>query len=556
MLAAGRVLLRDSTWRGNVELHTLMEVVTTLLALMVGVVGLIRFYVKKLNIFLFIGAGFLGTAFLDGYHAVATSNWFRENFPSPLPSLIPWSWFASRIFLAVFLCFSWYFWRRGKTWGERGRVNEQTVYLFAALFALSTLFFFAFVPLPRAYYPELVFHRPQEHVAALCFLLAFIGYWRNGRWKNDIFEYCLMLALIGGFMSQSMFMSFSGGNFDAMFDAAHLLKIVSYIVVLIGLLVSLYTLLWQAEENLVRISQGKEALEQENEQRRQAEGGLRKLMDETGEAVRVLATSAVEIMASTSQLTTTATATAVAVRETTTTVEEVRQTAEVASQKAQFVFDSAQKAAQISRSGRKSTEDVAAGMTRIRQQMDAIAASMGRLSEQSQAIGQIIATVEDLSAQSNLLAVNAAIEAAKAGEHGKGFGVVAQEVKSLAVQSRQATNEVRTILSDIRKATTTAVLATEQGSKAVDAGTRHTDLAAQSIQTLAGSVSEAAQAATQIAASSQQQLVGVDQVAAAMASITQASGQNVADATQLETAARNINDLGQRLRQMVERYKV
>ncbi len=88
------------------------------------------------------------------------------------------------------------------------------------------------------------------------------------------------------------------------------------------------------------------------------------------------------------------------------------------------------------RAGRKSTEDMAAGMSRIRQQMEAIAESMMRLSEQSQTIGQIIATVEDLAAQSNLLAVNAAIEAAKAGEQGKGFGVVAQEVKSLAEQSR------------------------------------------------------------------------------------------------------------------------
>ena len=97
---------------------------------------------------------------------------------------------------------------------------------------------------------------------------------------------------------------------------------------------------------------------------------------------------------------------------------------------------------------------------RIREQMEAIAESMVRLSEQGQAIGQIIATVEDLAAQSNLLAVNASIEAAKAGEHGKGFGVVAQEVKSLAEQSKQATNQVRTILSDIQKATTAAVMAT------------------------------------------------------------------------------------------------
>ena len=73
---------------------------------------------------------------------------------------------------------------------------------------------------------------------------------------------------------------------------------------------------------------------------------------------------------------------------------------------------------------------------------------------------------------------------------------------------------------------------------------------------LAGSVTAAAQAATQIAASSQQQLVGMDQVALAMENIKQASTQNVAGANQLETAARNLNELGQRLKQMVERYKL
>ncbi len=283
---------------------------------------------------------------------------------------------------------------------------------------------------------------------------------------------------------------------------------------------------------------------------------LQRLTSDIREGVNILGSSANEIVASTSQLASSASESAAAVSETTTTVEEVRQTAQVASQKAKLVADSAQKAAQISQGGRKSTEDVAAGMNRIRQQMEAIAASMVRLSEQSQAIGQIIATVEDLATQSNLLAVNAAIEAAKAGEHGKGFGVVAQEVKSLAEQSRQATNQVRTILGDIQKATGAAVMATEEGGKAVEAGTRQTEVAGGSIQALAGSVNEAAQAATQIAASSQQQLVGVDQVAGAMESIKQASAQNVASAKQLETAARNLNDLGQQLKQMVERYKV
>jgi methyl-accepting chemotaxis protein len=99
-------------------------------------------------------------------------------------------------------------------------------------------------------------------------------------------------------------------------------------------------------------------------------------------------------------------------------------------------------------------------------------------------------------------------------------------------------------------------MATEQGTKAVEAGIRQTEAAGEAIQALSGSVSDAAQAAIQIAASSQQQLVGVAQVAAAMESIRQASAQNVSSAKQLEVAARNLNDLGQRLKQIVERYKV
>jgi methyl-accepting chemotaxis protein len=235
-------------------------------------------------------------------------------------------------------------------------------------------------------------------------------------------------------------------------------------------------------------------------------------------------------------------------------VEEVRQTAELANEKARHVCDSAQRAVHGAQSGRKATEDAGAGMLRIRHQMDGIAASMARLSEHSQTIGQIIATVEDLAVQSNLLAVNAAIEAAKAGEHGKGFAVVAQEVKSLAAQSRHATGEVRGILGEIQAATASAVLATQQGGQAVEAGGRQTETASGAIQALAGSINEAAQAATQIAASSQQQLVGVDQVAGAMESIKQASSQNMASARQLETAARDLDALGRRLKQAVAAY--
>ncbi|MBV9851326.1 MAG: methyl-accepting chemotaxis protein [Armatimonadetes bacterium] len=284
--------------------------------------------------------------------------------------------------------------------------------------------------------------------------------------------------------------------------------------------------------------------------------GLRELTSEITAGINVLGSSAGEILASTTELAASAAETATAVTQTTTTVEEIRRTSEDASRKARHVAESAQNADRVSQEGRRATGEAIAGTERIREQMGSIAESMGRLSEQGQAIGEIIATVDDLAQQSNLLAVNAAIEAAKAGEQGKGFAVVAQEVKSLAEQSRQATTQVRAILSDIQRATGAAVMATEQGGKAVEAGLAQSVQAGESIQALADHVSAAAQAAAQIAASSQQQLAGMDQVVLAMESVKQESIRNVDGARQLEAAVRSLTELGQRLKQQADRYRV
>jgi len=283
---------------------------------------------------------------------------------------------------------------------------------------------------------------------------------------------------------------------------------------------------------------------------------IRKVGWEIREGANVLATAAGEIVATTTQIASGAAETATAVTETTSTVEEVKKTAELTSDKARYVSETAQKAAQISQTGKRSVDQSIEGINQVRQQMEAIAGSIMKLSEQSQAIGEIIATVNDLAEQSNLLAVNAAIEATTAGEQGKRFGVVAQEIKSLAEQSKQATAQVRAILGEIQKATTAAVLVAEQGSKAVEAGVKQSTETGEAIRQLAQSITEAAQAVTQIAASSQQQQAGMDQVALAMENINQASTQNVAGTKQAETAAHNLNELGQKLKGIVEQYKL
>jgi methyl-accepting chemotaxis protein len=283
---------------------------------------------------------------------------------------------------------------------------------------------------------------------------------------------------------------------------------------------------------------------------------LRSTTQEINEGVNVLVSAAAEILASTTQVAAGSAETATAVSQTTSTVEEVKQTAQLTAEKAKLVADNAQAAVQISQSGRQSVQQSIDAMQRIQNQMETIGESIVRLSEQGQTIGEIIATVNDLAEQSNLLAVNATIEAAKAGEQGKGFAVVAQEVKSLAAQSKLATAQVRNILGDIQKATSATVLTAEQGGREVAAGDKLSAQLGDAIRGLGDSVDAAARAATQIAASSKQQLIGMDQVALAMQNIREASAQNVASTKQTEVAAQNLHQLGLRLKQLVERYQV
>jgi methyl-accepting chemotaxis protein len=282
----------------------------------------------------------------------------------------------------------------------------------------------------------------------------------------------------------------------------------------------------------------------------------RHLMGETSAGIATLGAASSEILASTMQGAAGASQTAAAVSETTATVEEVKQTAVLASQKSRAVSEAAREAAGTAQRGRQAIEQGMRGMESVQDTMESIAGTIVRLSERSQAVSDIVVTVAGLADQSNLLAVNAAIEAAKAGEQGKGFAVVAQEVRALAEQSRQATRQVREILGEIQKSIGAAVLTTEQGSRTVAEGVVLTTEAGAAIQALAESMSGAAEAAAQIAASSQQQLAGMDQVALAMENIRQVSAENAASSRQSEQAAQNLHELGRKLREASERFKV
>ena len=232
--------LRDSNWHGSVALHTSMELVATTLALFVGSSALKHYHSSNSNmILLIVGAGFIGTGLLDGYHMVVTSAWVKDTLPSGLESLIPWSWIASRLFLAVMMVLSLAAWYRSKALVDSHGISPALVYISTLAMTLLCGLYFAFIPLPRAYYPELFAHRPEEFVPGILFIAALYGFLKKGNWRDDIFEHWLVLCIIVNVIAQWVFMPYSNGLFDMQFDFAHVLKKIAYICALTGLLIAI-----------------------------------------------------------------------------------------------------------------------------------------------------------------------------------------------------------------------------------------------------------------------------------------------------------------------------
>lgn len=281
----------------------------------------------------------------------------------------------------------------------------------------------------------------------------------------------------------------------------------------------------------------------EQEQR----AGLEALIKQVREAVAAVTSVASEIEAAATQQVASTVEQETAVTQTVATVEEIRMTVNQTSDRAQAVAAASHESLNVSRAGADAVANTIEGMNLIQQRVNDIARNILSLAEHTQQIGEIIDTVKSLAEQSKLLALNASIEAARAGEEGKGFAVVALEVRQLAEQSRQAATRVRDILGEIQKATNTAVMVTEEGSKGAESGMTLVERAGESIRDLAAIIEDAAQSATQIAASTHQQTNGMEQLAAAMNQIRAAATQTAASTRQTEQSIRRLMEVAQQL---------
>lgn len=283
---------------------------------------------------------------------------------------------------------------------------------------------------------------------------------------------------------------------------------------------------------------------------------LRDIAIRTRDATENLNSSSAEILATTKQQAAGTKEQAAAVQQITSTVEQINQSGAQVSEKARQVAGAAQSITVSGASGIQAVKETSKAMEAIREQAGTVAENVVMLSEKTQAIGEIITTVNDIAEQSNLVALNAAIEAADAGDEGRRFSVVANEIKNLADQAKEATGQVRVILEEIQKGINTSVMVTEEAVKRVELGKEKAKIADETMTRMAVNIQESVAAFQQIVGATNQQQIGLEQVTQALHEIRQASQQTASSTGQMAEAAGNLTTLGKQLRTLVEKYKI
>lgn len=270
------------------------------------------------------------------------------------------------------------------------------------------------------------------------------------------------------------------------------------------------------------------------------------------EAIQQLSTSANELMAISTQQASGAAEQAAAVQQATTTSEEIAATAKQVSENAGRVEQLAGHADTASGAGQQAVAEAVDGMTRLKGQVVSIAEAMLQLGENSQKVGGIIDIIDEISDQTNLLSLNAAIEAAGAGEAGKRFSIVANEVRRLADRTAEATNQVKALIVQIQQATNSTIMLTEEGTKGVDAASALVANISQALGKINRAVAETTGAASEIKLMTQQQTTASEQMAETIAEVRDVATQVAVSSQETTQALGELIALAERLQDLVE----
>ncbi|NMO17100.1 methyl-accepting chemotaxis protein [Pyxidicoccus fallax] len=282
---------------------------------------------------------------------------------------------------------------------------------------------------------------------------------------------------------------------------------------------------------------------------------LRESVRSMQSGTRVLSETVAELQRASEQQERNVARQATALQETQVTAQEIKQTSLLASEKAEDVLGRASRAEEVGREGEEDIRDSLGGFQSLLEQSKQMTERISQLNERTRQIGGITGTVKDLADQSNMLALNAAIEAARSGEHGKGFGVVAREIRNLADQSIQATERVRDILNDLGGSILSTAKMTEAGHARVEAGVEQVRSSGERLKELATIIQDNAAAVRQIAGAVSQQNAGIAQIFTAVTDLSSMMSDTQQSLAATTRAAKLLQEVSGQMQDVARAYR-
>jgi twitching motility protein PilJ len=279
------------------------------------------------------------------------------------------------------------------------------------------------------------------------------------------------------------------------------------------------------------------------------------VLERASKSASDVSTSANEILVASEQMASGATQQDQEITNTSSAVEELTVSMKQVSNNAEASAEAARRALEAAEQGNRSVRDTLEGMQRIRASVQATGKKIKSLGDRSLEISEIINVINDITEQTNLLALNAAIEAARAGEAGRGFAVVADEVRKLAEHSRSATKDIAALIKAIQAETSEAVVVMEEGTKEVEVGARLADQAGKALEAISTVVRQSAELVQEISLASKQQVRGTEGVANAMQIISNITRQTSQGARQTTRTVEHMVKLSEQLNEVLSQFR-
>jgi methyl-accepting chemotaxis protein len=279
-------------------------------------------------------------------------------------------------------------------------------------------------------------------------------------------------------------------------------------------------------------------------------------VEQVSQSVQATASASNEISSSTEEMAAGAQEQSSQTNEVAGAVEQMTKTILETTKNASIAAESAKNAGAIAKDGGKVVIETIKGMNRIAQVVSKSAETVQALGKSSDQIGEIVQVIDDIADQTNLLALNAAIEAARAGEQGRGFAVVADEVRKLAERTTKATKEIATMIKQIQKDTSGAVASMEEGTKEVELGKKLADKAGESLEQIIKGADQVVDVITQVAAASEEQANAAEQISKNVEGISNITNESAAGVQQIARAAEDLSRLTINLQEQISKFKL